>query len=313
MQENRTGRGMGGHLAATGKSCCEGQLPPAQRAPCEPAGLFIVCNNCPILQQSPCACCCLLLGLFNLFTSQEQQLPSAPSPCPAPLLPGLVCVGPREHSSLQLLNCLCCSAVTDSPGSNPARTVCWGLCPSVCWGPSHSQTLPSSTGAISPPQTCREQVSNSWESAHVCSSARTALSRGRFAALTGGVVPGKKSQFVSAWWDAGAGAPAATPSLLTTGIWELVSMGWQLQVKGTLCHSIHGVRMNPPRHRVAPPRATPALPSVPPSLGQGGHSEGHSRVGGRAPSVPPPWGQHPLLHSPGLLPSLPPLGPKTDA
>lgn len=63
---------------------------------------------------------------------------------------------------------------------------------------------------------------------------------------------------------------------------ELTSTGWQLQVGGTLCRSIHGVRM-------APPRATPALPSVSPSLRKGAQRRAQ-QGGGQSTQCPLPGG-----------------------
>ena len=89
----------------------------------------------------------------------------APSPPPAPLLPGLGrarCERPRFPPAPRVPSS--CSAITNSPGPNPASSGSRGLCPAVCPRPGYGQTLPSSTGAVSPPQTCREQVQNSLKS-----------------------------------------------------------------------------------------------------------------------------------------------------
>lgn len=174
-------------MAPGGAPCsrCKGQLLPAQRAPCEPANIFIARNNRPILRRRARACCCLLLGLFYLFIAPSSLGSSsshpAPSPPPALLLPGRVRVRARPEGPTVLSSspgAFSCSAVTNSPGPNPASSKSRGLCPSICRDPGHGQTLPSSTRAVSPPQTCREQVQNSPESVEVpCTPGSTASHR----------------------------------------------------------------------------------------------------------------------------------------
>lgn len=80
---------------------------------------------------------------------------------------------------------------------------------------------------------------------------------------------------------------------------------------------LHGVaapgRGNPvPQHpwgSHGPPQGHPCPPFRVTFSAQGGTAKGTAGWGAEHP-VPPPWGQHPLPHSPGLLPT---LAPETDA